>query len=97
MYIVRGLGAVTYDAQGMPVEDPANTTYGAQSGGTYPQAVDSGNVCDSTSKMFAPSICNTLYSGGSGSITSWLNTNSTSVMIAAAVGFGLLIFAKAGR
>ena len=35
-YRRRGMGEVTYDAEGMPVEDPANTTYGATSGGSYP-------------------------------------------------------------
>lgn len=38
MYGLRGLGDVTYDAEGMPVEDPSNTTWGARSGGTYPLA-----------------------------------------------------------
>jgi len=32
---VYGLG-ITYDADGLPVEDPANTTYGASSGGACP-------------------------------------------------------------
>lgn len=96
-YRRRGMGAVTYDAQGMPIEDPANTTLGAQSGGTYPLGpVDSGNVCDSTSRMFDPNLCNTLYVPKT-SLTSWLNTNSTMVAVGAAAFVGLLLFAKAGR
>jgi hypothetical protein len=38
MYGLRGGLGLEYDAEGMPIEDPANTTYGAQSGGTYPLA-----------------------------------------------------------
>ena len=36
-----GLGAVTYDADGMPVEDPDNTTWGAVSGGSTPKPTSS--------------------------------------------------------
>lgn len=33
----RGLGApLGYDEEGLPIENPADTTYGSQSGGTYP-------------------------------------------------------------
>lgn len=33
----RGLGApLGYDEEGLPIENPDDTTYGTQSGGTYP-------------------------------------------------------------
>ena len=97
MYGLRGLG-LAYDAAGMPIEDPANTTVGAQSGGTYPLApVDSGNVCDGASKMFDANLCNNLYVPKTQTLTQWMNANSTTVMIGAAAFVALFAFAKAGR
>ena len=31
-----GLRTLEYDSEGLPIEDPSNTTYGSVSGGTYP-------------------------------------------------------------
>jgi hypothetical protein len=59
------------------------------------QPVDTGNVCDTTSKMFDAKICNNLYAGTSSStFTSWMNANGTLL----AVGAGaLLLLAFMGR
>src|ERR1035437_5964682 len=97
MYGLRGLG-LAYDAAAMPIEDPANTTVGAQSGGTYPLApVDSGNVCDGASKMFDANLCNNLYVPKAQTLTQWMNANSTTVMIGGLGFLALVLVMKAGR
>jgi hypothetical protein len=59
--------------------------------------VDTLNPCDTTSKMFDATVCNNMYlpkAGTSGTLTAWLNANSTMV----AVGAGaLLLLAFMGR
>ena len=65
----------------------------------YVPATDSGNVCDTTSKMFNAAACNKLYVPATTptTLTAWLNTNSTMVVIGAAAFFALMILAKGGR
>ena len=65
----------------------------------YVPATDSGNVCDTTSKMFDTTLCNKLYVPATTptTLTAWLNTNSTMVVVAAAAFFALMIVAKGGR
>ena len=60
---------------------------------------DSGNVCDTTSKMFDTTLCNKLYVPATTptTLTAWLNTNSTMVVVAAAAFFGLMMLSKGGR
>jgi branched-subunit amino acid transport protein len=60
---------------------------------------DSGNVCDTTSKMFNAAACNKLYVPATTptTLTAWLNTNSTMVVIGAVAFFALMIVAKGGR
>jgi hypothetical protein len=59
--------------------------------------VDSGNVCDTTSKMFNAALCNTLYvpAASTGTtLTAWMNANSTLLAVSAA---SLLLMAFMGR
>jgi hypothetical protein len=92
----RGFG-LAYDAAGMPIEDPSNTTYGAQSGGTMPPsaAAFDPNAGLQPGAVWGPVGSAPVYA--SPTMTEWLNTNSTTVAIVAALGLGLLMFAKAGR
>jgi hypothetical protein len=84
MYGYRGLG-LEYDAAGMPIEDPANTTYGGQSsGGTCPGSPG----CPGYAQLPAAQAQ---------TLTQWFNANSTMVALGAAGFVALLLFAKAGR
>jgi hypothetical protein len=60
--------------------------------------VDSGNVCDTTSKMFDAKLCNNLYvpatstaAASTSTLTSFLNANSTYVVIGAVALLALLV------
>lgn len=84
MYGLRGGLGLEYDAEGMPIEDPANTTYGGQSsGGTCPGSPG----CPG---YVPPPVA-------SQTLTQWLNANAGKVAIGAVAFVGLLLFAKAGR
>jgi hypothetical protein len=80
--LARGFGDVTYDALGMPIEDPSNTTYGGQS---------SGGVCPGSPG------CPGYIAPPAQTFTQWLNNNSTMVTLGVAGAVVLLILAKAGR
>jgi len=72
-----GLGVVTYDADGLPVEDPANTTYGATSGGGCPGSPGCpGNVQPVPLTQ---------------SLSAWLNANAGKVAIGAGVFLALVL------
>lgn len=77
-----GLGAGSM-VNGVYVMDTPITTETVSGTGQSVYTDASGNV------VFAPSA--------PASLTDWLNTNSTMVMIGAATFLGLLLFAKAGR
>ena len=59
--------------------------------------VDSGNVCDTTSKMFNATICNNLYAAtptATQSLTTWMNANGTMLAVGAGVSLLMLMLSR---
>jgi hypothetical protein len=61
------------------------------------QPVDSGNPCDTTSRMFDATVCNNMYvpkGAAPQTLTSWLNANGTMLAVGAGVSLLMLMLTR---